>query len=37
LPDATIAAVAIEHGLVLVTANAKHYPMPELALCPLPG
>jgi predicted nucleic acid-binding protein len=37
LPDATIAAVALEHGLVLVTANARHYPMPELDLYPLPG
>lgn len=37
LPDATVAAVAIEHGLVLVTANAKHFPMPELAVYPLPG
>lgn len=37
LPDATIAAVALEHGLVLVTANARHYAMPELALYPVPG
>jgi predicted nucleic acid-binding protein len=31
-PDAIIVATAIHHGLVLVTCNAKHYPMPELRL-----
>lgn len=28
--DVTIAAVALTHGLVLVTDNQKHFPMPEL-------
>lgn len=37
LPDATIAALAMENGLILVTANARHYPMPELALRTVPG
>jgi predicted nucleic acid-binding protein len=36
LPDMTIAAVAVAHRLVLVTANAKAFPMPELELYPLP-
>jgi predicted nucleic acid-binding protein len=36
LPDATIAAVALAHGLTLVTGNQKHFPMPELRLLPLP-
>ena len=31
-PDAIIGATAIHHGLVLVTYNSKHYPMPELRL-----
>jgi predicted nucleic acid-binding protein len=30
VPDVTIAAVALEHGLTLVTDNRKHFPMPEL-------
>ena len=30
LPDVTIAAVAIEHGLILLTDNPRHFPMPEL-------
>ena len=34
--DVTIAAVAITHDLVLVTANRKHFPMPELQLFQLP-
>jgi|SRR5579871_534965 len=34
--DVTIAAVAIANKLVLVTDNAKHFPMPELQLLPLP-
>ncbi len=36
LPDALIAAVALEHGLTLATGNRKHFPMPELKLLPLP-
>jgi tRNA(fMet)-specific endonuclease VapC len=32
LPDVTIAAVAIENGLILLTDNARHFPMPELRL-----
>jgi len=35
LPDALIAAVAIEHGCTLVTENRKDFPMPELSLYPL--
>jgi predicted nucleic acid-binding protein len=34
LADVTIAAVAIEHGLILLTDNARHFPMPELRLAP---
>lgn len=30
LPDVTIAAVALAHGLVLATDNRRHFPMPEL-------
>lgn len=37
LLDMLIAATALEHGLTLLTANRKHFPMPELALHPLPG
>jgi predicted nucleic acid-binding protein len=36
LADVTIAAVALTHGLALVTDNQKHFPMPELQLLPLP-
>ena len=36
LPDVTIAAVALTHGLSLLTDNRKDFPMPELALYPLP-
>ncbi len=36
LPDVLIAAVALEHGLTLATANRRHFPMPELKLLPLP-
>ncbi len=32
LPDVTIAAVAIAHGLSLITDNARHFPMPSLML-----
>lgn len=31
-PDAIIGATAVHHGLVLVTYNSKHFPMPELHL-----
>ena len=34
--DVTIAAVAIAHGIALITDNRKHFPMPELTLFPLP-
>ncbi|MBI4532321.1 MAG: PIN domain-containing protein [Candidatus Melainabacteria bacterium] len=34
--DVTVAAVAIEHGLLLLTDNVKHYPMPEVTMHPLP-
>jgi predicted nucleic acid-binding protein len=34
--DATIAAVAIAYACTLVTENVKDFPMPELALYPLP-
>jgi len=36
LPDVTIAAVALAHGLTLLTDNRKDFPMPELALYSLP-
>ena len=36
LPDVTIAAIAIAHGLTLLTDNRKHFPMPALAFYPLP-
>lgn len=36
LADATIAAVALFHHLVLVTDNAKHFPIRGLQLFPLP-
>lgn len=32
VPDATIAAVAIAHGLTLMTDNVKDFPMKELSL-----
>lgn len=32
IPDAIIAATAVRHGLMLVTLNPKHFPMPELSL-----
>jgi predicted nucleic acid-binding protein len=34
LADTLIAATAIEYGLVLLTSNRKHFPMPELQLHP---
>ncbi len=36
LPDVTIAAVALANGLILVTDNRKHFPMPELQFLKLP-
>jgi predicted nucleic acid-binding protein len=36
LTDTTIAAVCLTEGLTLVTDNRKHFPMPDLALYPLP-
>ncbi len=36
LPDTTIAAVALHHGLPLLTENRKHFPMPGLFFYPLP-
>ncbi|MGA3026622.1 MAG: PIN domain-containing protein [Bryobacteraceae bacterium] len=36
LPDATIAAVAAAHKLVLVTNNIRDFPMPELTVYPAP-
>jgi predicted nucleic acid-binding protein len=32
IPDTTIAAVAIEYDLTLITDNTKDFPMPELSL-----
>ena len=37
LPDVTIAAVAITHGLTLMTGNRKDFPMPELRFLAVPG
>ena len=34
--DVTIAAVAIDHRLTLITDNLKHYPIKELNLYPVP-
>jgi predicted nucleic acid-binding protein len=34
IPDAIIAATAIEHGLTLVTFNPKDFPIPGLSLFP---
>lgn len=36
LMDTTIAAVCLTENLTLVTDNRKHFPMPELALYPVP-
>jgi predicted nucleic acid-binding protein len=36
LTDTTIAAVALEYNLTLITDNLKHYPMPQLKIYPLP-
>lgn len=32
VPDVTIAAVAVDYELTLITGNSKHYPMPELKM-----
>lgn len=37
LPHVTIAAVAIANKLVLVTANIKDFPIPELSVHPVSG
>ncbi len=36
LADATIAAVAIQHNLTLLTDNIRDFPMKELTIYPLP-
>ncbi|MBI4907239.1 MAG: PIN domain-containing protein [Acidobacteria bacterium] len=36
LPDVTIAAVAITHGLSLITDNKKDFPMPDFLPVPMP-
>ena len=36
LPDVTVAAVALTNDLILVTGNAKDFPMPELQIYPMP-
>jgi len=36
LPDAIVAAIAIERGCKLMTDNRKDFAMPELSLYPLP-
>jgi len=36
LSDTTIAAVALEYNLTLITDNVKHYPMLQLKIYPLP-
>jgi predicted nucleic acid-binding protein len=36
LPDVTIVAVSLAHGLILVTDNRKHFPMPELQFLTMP-
>ncbi len=35
LSDTTIAAVCLTEGLILMTDNRKHFPMPDLKLYPL--
>jgi predicted nucleic acid-binding protein len=37
LADSTIAAVALAHGLMLMTDNNRHFPMQELQLYPMSG
>lgn len=36
LPDTLIAAIALEHGLAVITGNRKHFPIPELKFHSLP-
>jgi predicted nucleic acid-binding protein len=36
LPDVTVAAVALTNDLILLTGNAKDFPMPELQIYPMP-
>jgi tRNA(fMet)-specific endonuclease VapC len=36
LPDMTIAAIVLSYQMVLITANQKDFPMPEINLHPLP-
>jgi predicted nucleic acid-binding protein len=37
LADTLLAATAVEYGLILLTSNRKHFPMPELQLYPEAG
>jgi tRNA(fMet)-specific endonuclease VapC len=37
LADATIGAVALAHGLTLMTDNVRHFPMQELQCYPMSG
>lgn len=36
LPDMIVTATALEHGVTLMTDNREDFPVPELALYPLP-
>jgi predicted nucleic acid-binding protein len=36
ITDMLIAATAVQYSATLVTGNARHFPMPELSLLPLP-
>ncbi len=36
LTDVTVAAVALIHGLILLTDNVRHFPMPGLQMEPMP-
>jgi predicted nucleic acid-binding protein len=37
LTDTLVAAVALHHGLQLITDNVKDFPMPDLSIYPLPS
>src|SRR5215831_11537977 len=37
MSDVTIAAVALYHGLALLTDHVKHFPLKDLTIYPLPG